>query len=433
MIYDIAIIGGGPGGYAAAFEASGLGKSVILFEKDQIGGTCLNKGCVPTKYLAYVAELKGKIRNAREYGLFTEKEKVDVAVVQERKEHIIEQLRNGLEEELRSCNINIVKGEAELITANMIRCNEIEYNVSNIIIATGSYPDIKINNPKALNSNQILNFDSIPKSISIIGGGVIAVEFAEIFRNFGCEVAIYIRGERLLRKWDKDIAIGLTQNLKKKGIKIFTKCDLDTLNTVDDELVFSALGRTAYLTGINKDYFDFGEDNGIYVDNNYQTKTKGVFAIGDVISNSVMLAHTAMEQGRQVVRYIVNNQKVKKNEVISCIYTRPEIACVGVTEKEAIEEGKDVFAVKKTMYANARTLISSKERSFVKCVVEKGTKRIIGAQLMCERATDIVSEFALAIQNGFSIQDMANNTRPHPSYVEIISELIELAERRAEE
>lgn len=422
MIYDVAIIGGGPGGYAAAFEAVRSGLSAILFEKELMGGTCLNRGCVPTKYLAHVSTLCTELSHAAEYGLNAQYSGIDFRMTQQKNHAIVGELRNGLAQKLSDCGVTIVNGEASLLDKDSILCGNVLYQTQNVIIASGSGP-VRLTG-HMLTSDEVLKLDRIPNSMSIIGGGGIAAELAEIFNGFGTDVSIYIRGDRILRRWDKDIAVGLTQSMKKRGIRIYPKCDEDTLKGVRDEITVSAIGRKPVLDHMNKSLFLTDGSGGIVTDPSGQTKTKGVYAIGDVVSGSPMLAHTAMEQGIRAVSHIVHQKSASAGAIIQCIYTKPEIACVGLTMEEALLRGKNAIAAKQTMYANARTLIATKERGFIKIVAERGTRRLLGAQLMCERASDLVSELASAVQNGFTIDDMLGTTRPHPSYAEGVSEAL---------
>lgn len=422
MIYDVAVIGGGPGGYAAAFEAVRYGLSTILFEKELVGGTCLNRGCVPTKYLAHVAKLGMELSHAAGYGLDIQYRGIDFRMTQQKNHAIVEELRNGLSQKLADCNVAIVNGEASLIDKNLILCGNVPYETRNVIIASGSRP-IRLRE-HMLTSDEVLKLDKIPASVSIIGGGGISAEFAEILNGLGANVSIYIRGERILRNWDKDIAVGLTQSMKKRGIKIISRCDEDALGNVRDEITVSAVGRKPVLDHMNRLLFSTDGNGGILTDPSGQTKTKGIYAVGDVVSGSPMLAHTAMEQGIRAVCHIRHQQSASAGAVIRCIYTTPEIACVGLTVEEALLQGRDAVSARQTMYANARTLISTRERGFIKIVAEKGTRRLLGAQLMCERASDIISELAAAVQNGFTIDDMLKTTRPHPSYAEAVSEAL---------
>lgn len=430
-MFDIAIIGAGPAGYSAAFEATRYDMSVVLFEYDSVGGTCLNRGCVPTKYLLHVARKYQDAKNSDD-GIFYQSLEMDYSKTRLKMEGLIASLRTGLAENLKKSGIEIVIGNAVIKENGVIDCNGKEYNAKNIIIATGavSKPPLV---PGALTSDEVLNMDYIPAKIHIIGGGTTAVEFAEIYSMLGSSVSISIRGERILRGWDKEIAVGLSQSMKKKGVTINKGCDILSMSIPEDELVLSAVGRKANIPSVAVDIFDIGVNGGIIVDKNYQTKTKGVFAAGDVIEDSVQLAHTAMDQGRQIVRYIAKGIEPKEASVIKCIYHGQESSSVGLTETEARERGIESAVAKQTMFANARTVISTEERGFMKVVAAKTDGKILGAQLMCEYAGEIISEFSMAIDQGMTVSDMLRSVRPHPSYCESLQDVLRTLEDKLDD
>lgn len=432
MIYDLAILGGGPAGYSAAFEAVKLGLSVILFEKRELGGTCLNRGCVPTKFLAHTAELYHQAYNSHEYGIISEKPVLDYLAASEKKEEIVSELRSGLEQSMKLKKIEVVNGYAEISDSLHITCHGETYEAKNILIATGSIP-AELLAEGAVTSNEILELKSLPKSVKIIGGGVIASEFANIFSFLGVEVTIAIRGERILRKWDKEIAVALTQNFKKRGIKILTSQTPEQLSEKTADIILSAAGRKHNLCGVNMSLVETDEKCGIIVDRSFRTKTENIFAAGDVISKSRMLAHTAMEQGKTVARIVAGKESSIPSAVVECIYTSPEVASVGYTEAEAKENGIQSVSAKSSMRSNARTLISGADRSFIKILADKNTKRIIGAQLFCDRASDIADELALAINHGFTSDDLLKAARPHPSFCEAITDAAEALSEKLNE
>ena len=421
-MYDLAIIGGGPAGYSAAFEAAGYNLSVVLFEKDSLGGTCLNRGCVPTKYLSHTARKYYEGANSSD-GIVFQSLSVDYSKTRTRMKEIISSLRDGLSESLKRTETVIINGTAVIKRCGVIACNGQEYTAENIIICTGSVNNAPLADG-AKTSDDILDMDHIPEKLHIIGGGIVAVEFAEIFRMLGSDVSISIRGDRILRKWDKEIAVGMTQSMKKKGIRINRGCDLASVTFSQDEVVLSAAGRCASLPACEKDLFDTGAGGGIIVDKNYQTKTKGIFAAGDCVEGSVQLAHTAMEQGRQIVRFIAKGIEPEEHTVIKCIYPGQEVASAGITQAQAAEKGIECVCAKQTMFSNARTLISTDERGFIKIVAARKDGRILGAQLMCEHAGEIISELAVAIDQGLTVDKMLQTVRPHPSYCESLQDAL---------
>ena len=424
-MYKIAIIGGGPAGYSAAFEAVRYGFSVLLFEMDELGGTCLNRGCVPTKYLSHVAELYSNINESKRYGIGVEPTGLDYEKTVDESENIVSKLREDLTNNLLQSKITIVKGKAKLLDETHISCNGEVFEAEHIIIATGSKNTDK---PfvHCINTDELLSLKHLPDKLIILGGGVSAVEFADIFSRLGVRIDIYIRGKRILRKWSKEIAASISSVLKKNEVKIHTEADLADID-LTSATVLSVLGRKPNLEGIDETIdegiISIADNGGIVVDEYYRTKTKNIFAVGDVTENSAQLAHVAMEEAKQVVRFIAG-ETTKKSAVVQCIYTMPEVAVAGLSESEAKEAGIDYISAKQTMYSNARTVIGSTDRGFIKIIADKNTEKILGAELMCERASDIVGELALAINNGITVSELEGSTRAHPTFYEAVTEAL---------
>ncbi len=420
-MYKIAIIGGGPAGYSAAFEAVRFGFSVLLFEMDELGGTCLNRGCIPTKYLSHVAELYSNINESKRYGIGVEPTGLDYEKTVAESENIVSKLRVDLTNNLLQSKITIVKGKAKLLDETHISCNGEVFEAEHIIIATGSKNTDK---PLAdcINTDELLSLKHLPDKLIILGGGVSAVEFADIFSRLGVRIDIYIRGKRILRKWSKEIAASISSVLKKNGVKIHTEADLADID-LTSATVLSVLGRKPNLEGVDEGLVSIADDGGIVVDEYYRTKTKNIFAVGDVTENSAQLAHVAMEEAKQVVRFIAG-ETTKKSAVVQCIYTMPEVAVVGLSESEAKEAGIDYISAKQTLYSNARTVIGSTDRGFIKIIADKNTEKILGAELMCERASDIVGELALAINSGVTVSELEGSTRAHPTFYEAVTEAL---------
>lgn len=420
-MYKIAIIGGGPAGYSAAFEAVRYGFSVLLFEMDELGGTCLNRGCVPTKCLSHVAELYSNINESKRYGIGVEPTGLDYEKTVAESENIVSKLREDLTNNLLQSKITIVKGKAKLLDETHISCNGEVFEAEHIIIATGSKNADK---PFAdcINTDELLSLKRLPDKLIVLGGGVSAVEFADIFSSLGTQVDIYIRGKRILRKWSKEIATSASSVLKKNGVKIHTEADFAEIDKTS-ATVLSVLGRKPNLEGVDEGLVSIADDGGIVVDEYYRTKTKNIFAVGDVIWHSSQLAHVAVEEAKQVVRFIAG-EAVKKSTVVQCIYTMPEVAVAGLSESEAKEAGIDYISAKQTMYSNARTLIGSTDRGFIKIIADKNTKKILGAELMCERASDMVGELALAINSGITVSELEGSTRAHPTFYEAVTEAL---------
>lgn len=430
MIYDLVIIGGGPAGYSAALEAVKYGLSVILFEKEQLGGTCLNKGCVPTKILTHSAEIYSQIRNSSKYGIASENAKIDFSVTTKQMNGIVEQLRDNLRTLLQQKKIEIVAGRAGIKDPHTVECQNTRYVTKNILIATGSEaaePLLK----ESFGSDETLRLERIPNKIKIIGGGVAAVEFANIFNKFGSDVTIAIRGERILRKWDKELAVSISQSLKKQGVKIITKCTEKDFSDGEFDIIISLVGRIPRLNGIDNLSITLDNNKAIITDEFGRTNIENIFAAGDVVSGSPMLAHIGMEQGRRIARYIAGEAVSNPSVIASCIYMSPEIATVGFTEAEAKANGIETITGKQNMASNARTMIAMEERNFIKVVADRSSHKIIGAQLMCNRASDIVSEFVVAINNGLTIENIRDSVHPHPSFSEAIIDVMNIMIERA--
>lgn len=424
MKYDLGIIGGGPAGYSAAVEAVSLGLTVILFEKDEMGGTCLNRGCVPTKFMSHTANLYSQIKSCGKYGICADTSGINFLCLSAKRDEVILQLRNALLQLMRQKKITVVMEKAYLADSGHIETANGTYKAANILIATGSIPMPAFIHG-AVNTDELLKMSFIPNSMTIVGGGVIAVEFANIYNALGTEVTICIRGGRILRRWDKELAIGVSQSMKHRGICIKSNCTDHELKNQMADVVLSAAGRIPCLPIISTGLVETGAQGGILVDTIGRTKTEGIFAAGDVIEGSTQLAHVAMEQGKRIANYISGKNVRHISTAIHCIYSHPEAASVGMTEREAVERGMKVLTGKQTMYSNASTLISSTERGFIKLVANQEDRRIIGAQLLCERATDMVGGLALAINQGITVQELCNSTRPHPSFDEAVTEAAE--------
>ena len=422
MKFDIAVIGGGPAGYSAAFEAIRYKLSVVLFESGEIGGTCLNRGCVPTKYLLHTA--RRYFEAGRDQGIIFDALKLDYTNTVKSMNDMISSLRSGLADRLERSGVKLVKGNASLRSAGLIECGGEEYEAGHVIIASGTVPASPVVS-NALNSDEILRLDHIPEKLHIIGGGSVACEFAWIYRMLGSEVELSLRGNRILRGWDREIAVSLTQSMKKAGIKINTDCDLSTFSADKDTPVLSAAGRKCVLPVTDGSLLDLDQDGAIVTGPDCETKISGIYAAGDVMSGSEKLAHIAMAQGKRAVRSAAGIKDNASPCVIRCIYTDQEIASAGLTEEEAMQKGIDAKTGKQSMFSNARNLISTDERGFVKIIADGSSRRIIGAQLMCEHAGEIIPVLALAIDQRLSVDQMLDTVFPHPSCSETVTDALQ--------
>ena len=446
MKYDIAVIGAGPGGYTAAAKAGRLGRSVVLFEKSQLGGTCLNRGCIPTKALLHSAELLGAIKDAGRFGIRVGDVAADQKAMHQRKNEIVESLRGAIGKLMKVAKVEVVAGMAQITAPGVISCNGIEYKAENIIVAAGSQPAMPpipgSDSIGVYTSNDLLEGEGKAfKSLVIIGGGVIGVECASIYLNLGCQVTIVELAEHILPPMEKEIAQRLAMKLKKLGAVLEASCKVQAISgeagsmsvTYLDkngkeqvacaEAVLMAAGRRAALEGL------FGEGmapemsrGALVADAAGRTSIPGLYVIGDAMAGNIQLAHVAAAQGENVIDVIGGGRGTVDMKVVpSCVYTCPEIASVGLSQEQAKERGLSVVVKKLPTGSNGKSLIAGGDGGFVKLVAaEDGT--LLGAQLVCDRATDLIGELAVAVRLGLKLEDIAATIHPHPTFVEMIGQ-----------
>lgn len=452
--YQLIVIGAGPGGYEAAIRAAQLGLTTALIERRDVGGTCLNRGCIPTKAMLHSAQLYREAANFELFGLHTENTSFDWAKVHQRKNDVVVKLRTGIEQLIKANKIDFFNNSASISGKNDVQLDQGEViRGENILIATGSVPARPpipgLDLPNVVTSDELLDdphftqADSLAKEILIIGGGVIGVEFASVFSSFGCHVTIVEAMERILPTMDREISQSLNMVLKKRGVSIHTGAMVEKLEQDENGLVchftekgkaqavpaqqvLVAIGRRPNTQGLFAEGFEVACERGrIVTDENFRTSVDSIYAIGDVTSK-IQLAHMASAQGVCAVHTIAGQKPpIDLRYVPGCIYTDPEIASVGITEDEAKQQGIPVKKGKFLMTGNGRSLIDEQERGFIKVLAHQETDVILGAQLMCSRATDIVAELATAIVNGLTCAQLAGVIRPHPTFCEGVTEAVE--------
>lgn len=452
--YQLIVIGAGPGGYEAAIRAAQLGLTTALIERRDVGGTCLNRGCIPTKAMLHSAQLYREAANFELFGLHTENTSFDWAKVHQRKNDVVVKLRTGIEQLIKANKIDFFNNFASILWKNNVQLDQGEViRGENILIATGSVPARPpipgLDLPNVVTSDELLDdphftqVDSLAKEILIIGGGVIGVEFASVFSSFGCHVTIVEAMERILPTMDREISQSLNMVLKKRGVSIHTGAMVEKLEQDENGLVchftekgkaqavpaqqvLVAIGRRPNTQGLFAEGFEVACERGrIVTDENFRTSVDSIYAIGDVTSK-IQLAHMASAQGICAVHTIAGQKPpIDLRYVPCCIYTDPEIASVGITEDEAKQQGIPVKKGKFLMTGNGRSLIDEQERGFIKVLAHQETDVILGAQLMCSRATDIVAELATAIVNGLTCAQLAGVIRPHPTFCEGVTEAVE--------
>lgn len=448
MTYNLVIIGAGPGGYEAAIEAANMGMRVALVEQDKLGGTCLNRGCIPTKTLMHSADITRELATACNFGVEVDGWHVDAARMQERKNEVLDTLRSGIAALMKKGKVNVIEGHGVIEAAGKVRVGDEVLETENIMIATGSktfVPPIEgVDTPGVVTSDELLDkADGIYEHLVIVGGGVIGMEFASLYAALGTKVTVIEALDRVLAPLDKEISQNVKMIAKKRGMDIHAKSmvekfeagekgniityyrEKDELKSIESDGVLVCIGRKPNTDGLFADGVSVDMEKGkILVNNKYQTSMDGVYAIGDVIGG-VMLAHMATAEGRAAVA-VMNGKEftTNMNVVPSCVYTNPEIATVGITADEAKAAGKDVVTKKYIMSANGKSVLSAQERGFIKVVADAETKKVLGAQMMCARATDMIGELAVAIVNELTLNDVANLIHPHPTFVEGIGEAV---------
>lgn len=449
--YDVMVIGAGPGGYVAAIRAAKLGLHVAVVEEDRAGGTCLNRGCIPAKAMIHAAETYRSAREADRFGVETGRVSFDYGKILAYKEETTDALVQGVEQLLAGNGVDRLAGKGTLLAGKKVRVTTEEkeevYAADHIILAAGSKPLLLpipgMDLPGVLTSDGLFRLQECPESLAIIGGGVISVEFATAFAGLGTKVTILEALPRLVPNLDKEISQNLKMILKKRGVDIHTSASVQEVaeedgryvlrftekeqkREVSARYVLCAVGRVPNTEGLfAEDALPDMERGRVLVDEKFETSIPGVYAIGDLIFG-MQLAHTASAQGTVVAEHLAGKSaSVDLSVVPSCVYTDPEIASVGLTEEDAKEQGIPVRVGKFIMSANGKSLISREERGFVKILAAEESGVILGAQMMCARATDMIGELATAVANGLTAKQLLRGMRAHPTYNEGVGEALE--------
>lgn len=469
--YQLVVIGAGPGGYTAALKAAGFGMRVAVVDENRLGGVCINRGCIPTKALLHASNIFSMMQHCDDFGVSTDFISFDFGKMQEYKRRSVVQYRKGIERLFAENHIDFIKGTATIRRNKTVEVDGEEgreyLHADHIIIATGAKPMLPeipgIHLPGVINSDRLLaaqswNFDRIV----IIGGGVIGVEFATIFQALCSSVVIVEKGPHLLGPMDTEVAFALEEQLQDKGITVHCSsvieqiveedglvCQVKNLNTgeyskIRANQVVVAVGRTPNMEHLlGEDVSLEIRDGRLAVDGDFMTSEKDIYAVGDVVSRT-QLAHVAMAQGTYVVEKIAGKRHTIRLEAVpngmyvslpivpSCIYTVPEIATVGITEQTANNLGLKVRCGIYNMNDNGKSIITGKEKGFIRLIFEAYSNSIVGAQMVCPRATDMIGEMATAIANGLTAEQLSRAMRAHPTYSEGIADAIEDAMKEKE-
>jgi dihydrolipoamide dehydrogenase len=465
-IYDVAIIGGGPGGYTAAFRAGQLGLKTCLIEKDdKLGGTCLHVGCIPTKALLFNAEVYDHLKAAEEYGIDgLGKGKLNWKNIQDRKSKIVSKHTKGLDFLVRKNKVDRVLGFARLTAPgnNGVHTVQVEgkgpneVKARNIILATGSYarmlPGLKADD-RILTNIEVLSLPSIPKSMVIIGSGAVGVEFASIYRSFGSEVTIIEMLPRLVPVEDEEVSKELLRSFKKKGINCFVNTKVEKVEKTKDgvavaftpqgesaqkleaEKVLVAIGRGPNTEGIGLEKApNIKVERGFVHTNEWmQTGEPGIYAIGDIVAGMPQLAHAGAMEGIVAVTHIAGKpaKPVNKNHIPGCTYCEPQIGSVGLTEAKAKEAGRQVKVGKFPFTANSKATIINNHEGFIKVVSDAQYGEILGVHIIGPIATELIAEAVAALELEATVEDMMFTIHAHPTVAEGMLDAFSAVEGKA--
>lgn len=467
--YDLVVIGAGPGGYEAVLHAAGLGLSAAIVEEGKLGGTCLNRGCIPTKSLLHAAELYEQTKKMGMFGVNAEGIYFDIEKIHDRKDQVLEKLRDGIAMLMKKAKVEVYEGRGTVKAPGVVSVagpagEERILNAKNILIAAGAGPR-KPPIPGA-DSDGVYTSDELLaerkrvfERLIIIGGGVIGCEFATVYSALGSQVVMLEAESRILPLMDKEISQSLSMSLKKKGVEIHTGAKVTKIlqglgqndmhclfeekgsgQEVSGDCVLISIGRGPNTQGLFAEGLteEAGEEESagaaqgkillnrgfVVVNQRFETGIPGIYAVGDVIGG-IQLAHVAAAEGISAVEYMAGAAQSKDLSVVpSCIYTKPEIASVGMTADEAKAKGINLKSSKYSMLANGKSIIEEQERGFVKVLFREEDDVVVGAQLMCARATDLVTELSLAISAGLTRAQVNAVIHPHPTFSEGVGEAV---------
>ena len=452
--YQVAIIGGGPGGYVSAIRLNQFGISSVVFEKERLGGVCLNRGCIPTKTLVKSADLFAEIKHATSFGIHLENPTVNYPKILKRKNEIVERLVGGVEFLFKKRKIPIVQEEVISIKKEcgnyIISSAKTNVLVKYIILATGSkpaeLPNMKFDGKHLLTSKDLLDIEYLPEKLVVVGGGVIGCEFASIFAQLGVQIEIVEFLPRLLSTEDEEISKKLKMSLKKLGVKIhlktaaqgfqinqskvLLKCSND--KKIDTNLILISVGRKSNCEISFENFKIEWKNSFIDIDYKFETNHRNIFAIGDV-TGKLMLAHTASKQGILASKVIKQremnlNEKIenlKYENIPRCTFTNPEIGSVGLTETQAKEKYVEIAIGKFPFMANGKALSLGETSGFVKTIAEKSSGKLVGMHIIGAHATELIAQGSILINRGVTAEKAAEIVFAHPTLSESIAESIE--------
>lgn len=445
IMYDLAILGGGPAGYVAAENAGAKGLKVILFEKRELGGVCLNEGCIPTKTLLYSAKIYDYAQGGKKYGITAENVAYDYKKIYDRKTKVVRKLVAGIKMKMEHNNVEVIRGEAYIKggTTESIEliCNEQSYSAKHLLICTGSeafVPPIPgvADNEAILTNREILSLTAAPESLVVIGGGVIGMEFASFYNSLGVPVTVIEMLPEILGGLDKEISEMLRGIYAKKGIKFNLGCKVTKIDggvvhyidgegveqTVESDKILMSVGRRPVLNGYGLENISVDVERGIKVNEYMQTSMPNVYAAGDVTGFS-LLAHTASREGEVAVNHILGvDDRMEYNAIPGIVYTNPEVSSVGLTEEQAQAQGIE-YRVSKLPMTFAGRFVAENEGVTGLCkILLSAEDKILGVHILGNTSSEFICAVCMAITNRLGIEELRRTVFPHPTACEILKE-----------
>ena len=444
-MYDLAILGGGPAGYVAAENAGAKGLKTILFEKRELGGVCLNEGCIPTKTLLYGAKMYDHASGSKKYGVTAENVAFEYKKMADRKTKVVRKLVAGIKMKMEHTGVEVVKGEASIVRGDAasitIACGGESYEAARLLICTGSeafvppIPGVE-GNDAVLTNREILALTQAPESLIIIGGGVIGMEFASLYNSLGIPVTVIEMLPEILGGLDKEVSEMLRGIYAKKGVKFNLCCKVTAIDgnsvrftdaegneqSVEGDKILMSVGRRATLTGFGLENIPVEAERGIKVNEYMQTSMPNVYAAGDVTGFS-LLAHTASREGEVAVNHILGiEDKMEYNAIPGIVYTNPEVSSVGLTEEQAQAQGIEYRLSKMPMTFSGRFVAENEGQMGLCKILADTNDRILGVHMLGNSSSEFICAACMAITNGLTVNDLRRTVFPHPTVSEILKE-----------
>lgn len=444
-MYDLAIIGGGPAGYVAAENAGAKGLKVVLFEKRELGGVCLNEGCIPTKTLLYSAKMFDHAKGGKKYGITVTDAAFEYKKIADRKTKVVRKLVAGIKLKMEAYGVEVVRGEAVISGGDSnsisIACGEAQYEAAKLLVCTGSeafVPPIPgvAGNPAVLTNREMLSLTEAPESLVVIGGGVIGMEFASFCNSLGIPVTVIEMQPEILGGMDKDISAMLREIYAKRGVKFALQCKVTHIEgnivfytgpegdpqQVEGDKILVSVGRRPVLTGFGLENIPVEVERGIKVNAFMQTTMPNVYAAGDVTGFS-LLAHTASREGEVAVSHITGgNDSMLYNAIPGVVYTNPEVSCVGLSEEQAEKAGIEYRLHKLPMTYAGRFVAENDGQTGLCKILTSPDNKVLGVHMLGNSSSEFVCAACMAISNGVSVDDLRRTVFPHPTVSEILKE-----------